>query len=298
MEARKAFRDMLNKRQMIVAPSVLDPLTALIAQSLGYKAVCMGGSITGWSRGVPEPMLTMSENVEEAALITRAVNLPVLADADAGFGDALHTMRTVREFELAGVASIQIEDQIFPKRASYFRGLEHVVSLEEYLEKIRAAMEARKDPDMVIIARSDASRAVKDVNLPNGPSIMEEIRRAQACLEIGVDAIHLHPKNVEELQIIVRELPGVIQQVSGFISRKDAAANGVAMLCNPRVGMNAALDAVTDAYNKWMEVGEFDMSPKAIAAREKVQELVGLHEHWKIEDATTENPRRFHRPSH
>ena len=120
----------------------------------------------------------MTEQVDVAGRVARAVEIPVMTDVGAGYGDPIHVMRAVKEFERAGVAAIHIEDQVFPKRASYHRGLEHIIDLDEFLCKMEFALKAREDDDFVIIARTDAGNAV------NG-SWKEAARRTRALKELG-----------------------------------------------------------------------------------------------------------------
>ena len=138
--------------------------------------------MTGAHLAVTEPLMTMTEQVEVAARVARAVELPVICDADAGYGEPVHTMHCVRTFEAAGIAGIHIEDQFYPKRASYHAGLEHVIPGEEFLEKMRYALQARTDPDFLIIGRTDAFTAVEG-------DMAEAIRRGNALRDLGVDVV-------------------------------------------------------------------------------------------------------------
>jgi 2-methylisocitrate lyase-like PEP mutase family enzyme len=136
---RQTLRERLRQGETIVAPGAYDPISARVVQFLGFPAVYTGGYITGAHTTITEPLLTLTEQVEVAHKVVRAVNLPVLADAGAGYGDPLHVMRCVREFEAAGIAGIHIEDQVYPKRASYHKGLEHIIALEEFQERLTYA---------------------------------------------------------------------------------------------------------------------------------------------------------------
>ncbi len=117
--------------------------------------------MSGAHLAVTEPLMTLTEQAEVGARIARSVDLPLICDADAGYGEPVRAMHTVRTFEKAGVAGIHIEDQVFPKRASYHTGLEHVIPLDEFLDKMKYALQARTDPDFLIIGRTDASRRWK-----------------------------------------------------------------------------------------------------------------------------------------
>lgn len=285
MEVRKALRAMLARKEVILAPGAWDALTALIVESLGFKACYMGGWVTGAHLGITEPRTTLTEMVANAAWATKAIKIPLIVDADAGFGDPLHTMRCVKEFEFAGVSAIHIEDQLFPKRAHYHKGIKHTVPLEEMLEKLHAALEARTDPDFVIIARTDARGEV-------GGSLKETIRRCQAFAEAGVDAIQPFGARmpVEELKIVRREVPNVPIMGTGCPSRKEAEEIGVQIVIHPVGPILVATEAVTDFYREFMETGEITdtFSPRFQKIRTNIQELIGFTEYYGVEEATTE----------
>jgi methylisocitrate lyase len=167
------LRALVKAGRFLELPSAYDPITARLAEQTGFKSVYSGGFVTGGATCISEPMLTMSEQIRVAADMAKAVNIPVVMDAGAGWGEPLHTMRTIRECIRAGIAGVHIEDQLFPKRAHYHTYVVHNIPLNEYRDKLRLACEQRDktDPDFVIIARSDAARiqglkeAVKRVNV-------------------------------------------------------------------------------------------------------------------------------------
>lgn len=154
------LRALVKAGKFLELPSAYDPITARLAEQVGFKSVYSGGFVTGGATCISEPMLTMSEQIPVAADMSKAVNIPVVMDAGAGWGEPLHTMRTVRECIRAGIAGVHIEDQLFPKRVHYHTYVVHNVPLNEYRDKLRLACEQRDttDPDFVIIARSDAAR--------------------------------------------------------------------------------------------------------------------------------------------
>src|ERR1700730_12534928 len=152
------FREMLATPGIIHAPIAYDPLSARIAQRVGFRCLDLGGYALGASSCVPEPLLSLEEVLSATRRITAAVDIPLMVDGGAGFGDPTHVIRAVRELEHAGAASVHIEDQVYPKRVHYHKGTEHVISAEEMCEKIQYAARARRDPDFVIAARTDAMR--------------------------------------------------------------------------------------------------------------------------------------------
>src|SRR5215208_3306549 len=191
------FRALVARPGLIVAPACFDPLTARIAVGLGFECVALGGYALGSASAISEPLMTMTEVVDAARRITACIDVPLIVDAATGFGDPLHAMRTVREFEAAGVAAIHIEDQVFPKRAHYHRDYrEHTVSAEEMVTKVRFAAQARQDADFVLIARTDTMRT---------EGYEEGIRRARLYAEAGADMVMLFPNNEDEARRAPRD---------------------------------------------------------------------------------------------
>src|SRR6184192_2063928 len=180
----KAFRRLLQEEPYVFTGGVYSPLDAQIAEKVGIKAIYLSGYSVAMANGWPDMgFLTQTEVARIASMVASAVSIPIIADADDGYGNALSTIRTVQEYVKTGVAGIHIEDQRFPKRCGHIAG-KTVVSLEEALGKYRAAVDTRDrlDPDFVIIARTDAQGAV-------GGSLEEAIRRARAYAAAGVDLV-------------------------------------------------------------------------------------------------------------
>ena len=203
MSVRSDLRGRLNSGEQIVAPGAYDPISARLVQSLGFDTIYCGGYISGAHLAVTEPLMTMTEQLSVAERVVKSVPLPVICDADAGYGDPVHAMHTVRSFEAAGIAGIHIEDQFFPKRASYHAGLEHVIPMEDFLQKMRYALQARIDPDFLIVGRTDAFTAVEG-------DMDEAIRRGNALRDLGVDLVM--PRGVrqrEDLATFRRGVPDV-----------------------------------------------------------------------------------------
>jgi len=180
MNAAKQLREKLNGTTMVVAPFVYDALQAKIAERVGFEAVYMTGFGTAAARGFPDlGLLTMSEMVDNVRTIARSVAIPVICDADTGYGNPVNVWRTVNEYERAGAAALHIEDQVWPKRCGFLAG-KQVIAQEEMVPKVRAACDARHNPDTVIIARTDALAV-------NGWD--DVVRRATAYREAGADLI-------------------------------------------------------------------------------------------------------------
>jgi len=195
---RTHLREMLAKPEQIVAPFVFDCLQANLAVSAGFDAIYMTGFGTASAHGYPDlGLLTMTEMAANARAISRSVNVPVICDADTGYGNPLNVWRTVREYEDAGVSALHIEDQVFPKRCGFFAG-KQVIPLASMANKVRAACDARRDPDLVIIARTDALQSA-------GWDDVE--RRARAYRASGADLIFVDGiKTREELKLYAEKL--------------------------------------------------------------------------------------------
>ena len=194
--------ELLRGREPILAPGAYDALTARLIEQAGFPAIYMTGFGTSASLlGRPDTgLLTMSQMVDNARRIAQAVDVPVIADADTGYGNPLNVIRTVQEYELAGVAAIHIEDQVTPKKCGHMEN-KQVIPAAEMAEKIHAAVEARSSPDFLIIARTDA-RAVEGLE--------GALRRARAYHEAGADILFVEaPQNEQEVAQIGRAFPGV-----------------------------------------------------------------------------------------
>ena len=200
MTQARRFREVLHRDGMVTAPGAYDCITARLIEQAGFDAVYMTGAGTAATLGYPDfGLLTMSEMVDNARRIAASVALPVIADADTGYGNELNAFRTAREYETAGVAGIHIEDQGFPKKCGHLDDKE-IVPREDWLAKIRAAATARRDPDFVIIARTDA-RAVAGFD--------EAILRANAALAAGADMAFVEaPQTREEVAAVPRLVNG------------------------------------------------------------------------------------------
>src|ERR1051325_9012430 len=190
------FRELLRRDGMVVAPGAYDCITARLIERAGFDAVYMTGAGTAATLGYPDfGLVTMSEMVANAGRIAAAVGLPVVADADTGYGNELNVVRTVREYETAGVAGIHIEDQGFPKKCGHLEDKE-IVPREDWLAKIRAAASARRSADFLVIARTD-SRAVAGLD--------EAIARANAAIAAGADMAFVEaPQTTEEVAAVPR----------------------------------------------------------------------------------------------
>jgi 2-methylisocitrate lyase-like PEP mutase family enzyme len=200
MSSGRKLRTLMGTGELTVAPGAYDGLTARLIRQADFNCVYMTGGGTSCGLGYPDyGLLTMTEMVQNAGRIVDSVDVPVIADADNGYGNELNVFRTIREFEKAGVAGVHIEDQVFPKRCGHLDDKE-LVSLDDYLAKIRAAADARRDRDFVIIARTDARASL---------GFEEAVHRCNAALEAGADVAFLEaPQTLEEVRAVPQQVQG------------------------------------------------------------------------------------------
>ena len=208
MNSRQALKQLLQRKTLLVAPGCFNGLSARLVEEAGFEAAYLSGGAVARSMGIPDiGLVTMSESIERAVEVVSAIKIPIIADADTGYGNAVNLVRSVREFERAGVAAIHIEDQITPKRCGHLDGKE-VIPRAEMEMKLAAALNTRSDPDFCIIARTDA-RGVNGFD--------DAIERARAFAKLGVDAIFVEaPQSEEELAEIPRRIPDVPLLVNVF----------------------------------------------------------------------------------
>jgi 2-methylisocitrate lyase-like PEP mutase family enzyme len=200
MSKGRRLRELMESDGMALAPGAYDGMTAKLIQQADFSCVYMTGGGTSSSYGYPDyGLITMSEMVANAGRIADAVDLPVISDADNGYGNELNVYRTIQTFEKAGVAGVHIEDQAFPKRCGHLDDKE-LISLDDYLAKIRAATDARRDPDFVIIARTDSRAKL---------GFEEAVRRCNAAIAAGADVAFLEaPQTIEEVEAVPRDVDG------------------------------------------------------------------------------------------
>jgi 2-methylisocitrate lyase-like PEP mutase family enzyme len=254
-----ALRSLWSGEDMAVAPGAYDGLTARLVEQAGFKAAYMTGAGTAAARGFPDyGLLTATEMVENAAVMARTLNIPLIADADTGYGNELNVTRTVRDFEAAGVAAIHIEDQVSPKRCGHLDGKE-VISKDEFVSKIRAAVAAKKNPDFVVIARTDARATV---------GFDEAVARSQAAVEAGADMIFLEAvQTAEELAAVPQliKAPCLLNIVPGGktpeVSLPEAQALGYKLAILPGVLLRAIIPVIDQTLTSLLETGKPQPTP-------------------------------------
>ena len=291
MEASSAltkFRELLASPRFILALGVWDPLTARVGESLGIECVHLGGYQLGVGSAVSEPLISLTELANFTRYITAAVRIPLIVDAGAGYGEPLHVMRTVKEIERAGAAGLHIEDQIYPKRAHYHKGVEHVVSREEMVAKIRAAIAARTDPKFMIMGRTDAMAT---------DGFAEGVARANLFLEAGADMVMIFPNSLEEARRAPREIKGPISFVNSegnrlkrpVFSVKEFENMGYKMATYPTQLLCPVVPEMKRVVTNLKTKGVSGFTQEQmIPWRKECEDLIGLEEYYRIERETVE----------
>ncbi len=285
------LRERLAKDEILMTPGIYDPLTAKMAERIGFECVALGGYAVGSHLCTTEPLLGLEELVRVCRYITAITNIPLKVDAGAGFGEPIHVMRTIRELERAGVAGAHLEDQVYPKRAHYHRGIEHVISVDAMVDKLKAAIAARQDPDFVIIARTDAM-------LTDG--FDEGVRRANLYLEAGADAAFVFPNNVEEARRAPKEIHGPVAYLNSEAHRlgrprfsaQELQDMGYKMASYALSGIMVAAKSAKAWLETLKATGSTGLDQEEMkATRALIEETIGLEEMYKVELATVEGQR-------
>ena len=276
MKHTTRLKQLIQAKEVLVMPGVYDALSAKIAESCGVKAVQVTGyGLAGSNMGVPDVgIMTKTQMVELTRNICRAVNIPVMADGDTGFGNAINLYYAVKDFEAAGAAGINLEDQFFPKRCGHMGG-KQIIPFNEAVKKIEAAAAARTDPDFVINARTDAI-AVSGVE--------EAIRRGNAFAKAGADLIFVEaPTNPDDVKRVIQSIdaPVSINMIyskgskTPSIPLKTLEEWGAARVSVPVFPLFAAARALQRAYTAVVEDRVGEVQDDAFAFGE-FTDLVGL----------------------
>jgi methylisocitrate lyase len=275
MSRAATLRARLAQPQILVTPGAANALTARIVEGAGFEAVYLtGAGLANASFGLPDlGLITLTEVVAQVQRIADAISVPLIVDADTGYGGALNVVRTVRELERAGAAAIQLEDQVNPKRCGHFDGKE-VVPTAEMVQKIAAAVYARHDPDLVIVARTDA-RAVEGFEAA--------IERGRAYATAGADVIFFEaPLTVDELRRVPAAIPAPIlaNMVEGgktpLLSAAELEAMGYRVVIFANAALRVAAKAVQDAMRLLHERGTTEPLLDQMLGWDERQRLVDL----------------------
>ena len=273
MDFGKILRSKLEERRGLVVPGAADALAARVIASLGFEAVYItGAGVTNALLGMPDlGFISMPELAQQTAAIRDAVELPIIVDADTGFGNPLNVRHTVRVLERAGANAIQIEDQVFPKRCGHFSG-KQVIAAEEMAAKIKAAVDARRSADFLIVARTDA-RAVD--------GFQAAIDRAANWIDAGADVTFVEaPESLDEVQRIpaLLRVPQIINVVPGgktpIVDATTLASLGFAAVLYANAALQGAIAGMQAALSELKAKGFLDETSGKIASFAERQKLV------------------------
>jgi 2,3-dimethylmalate lyase len=277
MSVRRTLRGLVAKRSGLVVPGAYDGVSARLVERAGFSAVYMTGFGTSASRlGLPDlGYAGLAEMADHARNLAAAVGIPLIADADTGYGNALGVRRTVQAYEAAGVAALHIEDQVAPKRCGHLSG-HQIVPLGEFAGKVRAAVEARRDPDLIIIARTDAISAV---------GFDEALRRGEAAARAGADVLFVEaPRDEAQVERIARafDVPLLYNYASGgrspLLPFAQLRALGYAILILPIDTLLVATRAMADFLAGLRERDDVRGLPTPSISFADFNELIGTTE--------------------
>lgn len=284
-----SLRERLRKPETLVAPGIFDMISAKVAQDVGFDALYMTGyGVVASKVGLPDAGLaTYSDMVERVGTIAGGVSTPVICDGDTGYGGLLNVQHTVRGYERAGAAAIQIEDQEFPKKCGHTPG-RRVIAAEDMAAKIRVARETRDSRDFLIIARTDARTA---------HGLDEALRRAELYAKAGADLLFVEsPESIEEMQIIAScfDLPLVANMVEGgstpILSAKELGELGFSLAIFPALGFLSAAATLRSAYRALAETGDSRSFEGELYNFMEFSRLMGFENVWEFERQHSDRP--------
>lgn len=282
MRKTTQLKQLLSSGKIVVAPGAFNALSAKIVEQAGFPAVYMTGyGASADLLGAPDyGLLTLTEMANHAARMAQAVNVPVIADGDTGYGNALNVRRTIQEYERAGVAAIHLEDQVMPKRCGHMEG-KQVIDAKEWAKKIEAAVDARTDQDFVIIARTDA-RAVYGLD--------EAIFRAKMAVEAGADVIFVEaPQSIDELRKVrdAIDAPLMANMIehgkTPLLSVDELQELGYNLVIYPLATLYMAAQAMIEAMAELKKTGTTAGLIDRMLAFHEFNDLVGLKDFQALE---------------
>jgi methylisocitrate lyase len=275
------------KQGLLVLPGVFNAITALLAEQVGFEALYLSGAgVTNSLLGMPDiALITLTEMAQQARYVARAVKLPVVADADTGYGETLNVVRTVEEFEQAGLAGLHLEDQVAPKRCGHLDG-KQVIPAEEMVKKIRAAVRARSDPNFLLIARTDA----RSIN-----GLEDAIARAQRYLDAGADAIF--PESLEsreEFEAFAKAVSAPLMAnmtefgKTPYLDAQEFAEMGYAMVIFPMTAFRVMMHAAREALHTLKETGTQQGLLDRMQTRKELYELLRYADYERLDKEIAE----------
>ena len=277
------IHQILSKVGSLAFPGIYDTLSAKIAEQIGFPMGFISGySLAASTIGEPDfGLLTQTEVVERARAICACVSIPIIVDADTGYGNPLNVYRTVEQLIDAGAAGCFLEDQVWPKKCGHMRN-KKVIERDEYLHKIQAAVDARKDKDFFIVARTDAEAVI---------SLEEAIERVKAAREIGADASFVEaPGSLEQLKKVGQNAPKpiVANMIEGgktpVLSKRELVELGYQLILYPLTGLFAAGKSIQKFYTKLYEDGTTLGIEGELLNFTEFNELIGVEEKYKLSE--------------
>jgi 2-methylisocitrate lyase-like PEP mutase family enzyme len=281
------IRALIERDELVIAPVALNPLMARLAVEVGFKAVYLSGGSQGWVTCGAEATITLHELAQIALGMRAVTDVPIVLDAGGGWGDPAHIHHTIGLVEAAGFDVIEIEDQLLPRRFHHHIGVEHLIEPEFMVEKIKAAVEARTDPDLVIVGRTNALRL---------ESMDDALRRGEAYKKAGADMIFIHTRTPEEMRIIGERLPAplmVFAPEDGFaeygLQPAEMAALGYRLAASSGTAFAAMYKAAKQSYQCLLDnVSDPFLGPGgATAAMKQARDTADLPKYLAIEKSTT-----------
>ncbi|MCC2099352.1 MAG: isocitrate lyase/PEP mutase family protein [Hyphomicrobiales bacterium] len=280
------IRSLIQQDKLIIAPVALNPLMARLAVETGFKAVYLSGGSQGWITCGTEATITLPEMAQIAVAIRTVTDVPIVLDAGGGWGDPAHIHHTIALTEAAGFDVIEIEDQLLPRRFHHHVGIEHLVEPDFMVKKIAAAVAARRNPDLVIVGRTNALRL---------ESMDAALRRGEAYKKAGADMIFIHTRTPEEMRIIGERLPGplmIFAPEDGFaefgIQPDELAKLGYRLAASSGSAFAAMYKAAKQSYQALMnnQIDPFLGSGGAVRAMKEARDTAGLAKYLDIEQTT------------
>lgn len=278
----RRIRELLAHNGFLLMPGVYDALSAKIAARAGFDVIFTTGySLSATLLGEPDfGLLTQTEMLAAARRICSVVAQPVIVDADTGYGNAINVIRTVKELIHAGAAGLFLEDQVWPKRCGHMKG-KQVIPLEEQQKKLRAAMDAREEDNLFIVARTDARQAL---------GLNEAVRRGVAFKEAGADAVFIEaPETKEEMREIARNVPGPLvanmieRGVTPLMSPEELHALGFQLIVWPLAPLYASAKALKDVYTALHDLGTTAGMLDRLMPFDEFHAIVGLQEKYALD---------------
>ena len=284
------FRKLIAGAEPVVAPLVFDPISAKLAEAAGFRALYLGGGSMGYIKCGTEANLSLTEMAQAGLEIRTVCTLPLILDGACGWGDPMHMHRTIGMSEAAGFCAIEIEDQLLPKRAHHHVGIEHMIPQELMVAKITEAAAARRDPDFVVIGRTNSLRSAgRD----------EALRRAEAYRRAGADILFPSGHNPEDLRFLGERLAPPLMYMTGAgglsaspISKSQLAGLGFRLIVDPTTPFLAMHKALRQSYAALADgVPDPTLGSAPGAEQDEVHRTIGLEAMLEIERRTVENRR-------